>query len=149
MISITRERRVPYEPDAVWALLSDPANLPRILPRITRVELGTTTGDSTPLTAYFNFGSQLGQRSAPGVFRTVGQDDVVFECTRPLPILARWTLQPQEEGVLLTALLRFDLKPLLGPLAMMAPTAMIKKSVADELEAALKRTEHLVAQAKP
>jgi hypothetical protein len=144
MISVTRERRMPYGLDAVWLFLSNPINLPLIMSRITRVEVGTKAGNNTPMTAHFNFGSQLGQRSAPGVFRTVAQDEVLFEAVKPMPLLARWTLQPEDESVLLVALLRFDLKPLLGPLAMMAPTVMIKTRVAEELETALKRTEQLL-----
>ena len=144
MISVTRERPLAYGPDAVWAVLSDPANLPKIMDRITRVEVGAVTGGSRPLTAHFDFGTQIGQRSAPGVFRTVGRDEVLFESAKPLPLLARWTLQPAGETVVLTALLRFDLKAMLGPLAMLAPSAMIKARVGAELETALKRTEQLL-----
>ncbi len=144
MISVTRERRMPYDLDAVWAFLSEPANLPLVMKRIIRVEIGTRSGDTTPLTAHFDFGTQMGKRAAAGVFRTVAQEEVQFEAARPLPLLARWTLQPENDTVLLIALLRFDLKPMLGPLAMIAPIAKIKAGVAAELETALKRTEQLL-----
>ena len=148
MITINRERRVAHSIAAVWALLSEPTNLPRVMPRITRVELGPTTTGGTPLTAYFNFGSQLGQRSAPGMFRAIAGNDISYQCTKPLPILARWLLQPVDGGTLIKASLQFDLKPLLGPLALMAPTALIKKNVGDELDAALARADTLLTTQK-
>ncbi len=144
MITINRERRVSHSMAAVWALLAEPTNLPRVMPRIARVELGVPTVAGTPLTAHFNLGSQLGQRAAPGIFRAVGGNDISYECKKPLPILARWLLQPVDGGTLIKATLQFDLKPLLGPLALMAPTAMIKKNVGDELDAALARADQLV-----
>ncbi|MBA3470921.1 MAG: SRPBCC family protein [Herpetosiphonaceae bacterium] len=149
MISVTRERRMPYALDSVWAFLSEPANLPLVMARIIRVEVGTKSGDNTPLTAHFDFGTTMGRRAATGVFRTVAQDEVHFEAARPLPLLARWTLQPEEDSVLLIALLRFDLKPMLGPLAMLAPIPKIKARVADELTLALKRTEELLNSSDP
>lgn len=144
MITINRERPVPYHPDDVWTLLSEPANLPRIMPRITRVEVGAATPQGIPLTAHFNLGSQLGQRSAPGVFRAVDGRDVSYQATKPMPVLARWLLLPVATGTLLQATLQFNLKPLLGPLAMMAPLAMIKKNVTGELDLALQRTEQIL-----
>ncbi|HEY1016084.1 MAG TPA: SRPBCC family protein [Herpetosiphonaceae bacterium] len=149
MISITRERRIPaLAPAALYALLADPQNLPRILPRIARVEAGEPAGDSTPLTAYFQFGDDLGQRAAPGVFRAVADKEVAFECAKPLPIVARWTLHPQGQGTLLKGLLQFDLKPLLGPLALMTPTTLVKQRVGAELEQALRQAEKLVSEAR-
>lgn len=148
MITINRERRVTHSMAAVWALLAEPTNLPRVMPRIGRVELGATTAAGTPLTAHFNLGSQLGQRAAPGMFRAVGGNDISYECKKPLPILARWLLQAVDGGTLIKATLQFDLKPLLGPLAMMAPTALIKKNVGDELETALARADTLLTTQK-
>jgi hypothetical protein len=144
MITINRERTMLHDPDEVWALLSEPTNLPRIMPRITRVEVGAATPQGIPLTAHFNLGSQLGHRSAPGMFRALDGRDVSYQCTKPMPILARWLLLPVAAGTLLRATLQFNLKPLLGPLAMMAPMAMIKKNVTSELDLALQRTEQLL-----
>ena len=69
---------------------------------------------------------------------------VAFESAKPMPVSAEWQLLPAAAGTLLKATLRFDLKPLLGPLVMMAPIARIKKGVAEELDLALKRTEALL-----
>lgn len=146
MIRITRERRIPaHDLAALYALLADPHNLPRIMPRIAKVEAGEPAGENTPLTAYFQFGSELGQRAAKGVFRAVAGQEVSFECAKPLPILARWTLHPQGEGTLLKGLLQFDLKPLLGPLALMTPTTLVKQRVGAELEQALLQAEQLLS----
>ncbi|HYF63816.1 MAG TPA: SRPBCC family protein [Herpetosiphonaceae bacterium] len=144
MITINRERTMSHGPDEVWALLSEPANLPRIMPRISRVEVGAATAQGIPLTAHFNLGSQLGHRTAPGIFRAVDGRDVSYQATKPMPILARWLLEPVGEGTLVRATLEFNLKPVLGPLAMMAPMAMIKKNVTGELDLALQRTAQLL-----
>jgi len=144
MITINRERPMSHDPEEVWALLSEPTNLPRIMPRITRVEVGVATPQGIPLTAHFNLGSQLGHRAAPGIFRAVDGRDVSYQCNKPMPILARWLLLPVAAGTLLRATLQFNLKPLLGPLAIMAPMAMIKKNVTGELDLALQRTEQLL-----
>lgn len=144
MITINRERTMLHGPDEVWALLSEPANLPRIMPRISRVEIGAATEQGIPLTAHFNLGSQLGHRSAPGLFRALDGRDVSYQATRPMPILARWLLEPMANGTRVQATLQFNLKPLLGPLAMMAPLAMIKKNVTGELDLALQRTEQIL-----
>lgn len=141
MISITRERRMALEPALIYALLANPHNLPRILPRITRVDPGQAQGAVIPLTIYFQ--TDAAQRPAQGTFRTILNQEVSFECSQPLPVLARWTLQPLEPGTLLTALLEFDLKPLLGPLALMTPTLLVKRQVGIELEQTLELVEEL------
>ncbi len=136
---------MPYALPTVFAVLAEPSNLPRVLPRITDVTVSPATPEGIPMQLTFNFGSRLGRRSAPGIFTVEEQQTVAFRCREPMPILARWSLQTINATTHVIALLEFDLKPMLGPLAMMAPQTLIKNSVSNELEQALLRVEELLS----
>jgi len=54
MITVTRERQLRRPISELWQLLANPHNLPRILPRIARVEVSELANDRQPVTAYFD-----------------------------------------------------------------------------------------------
>ena len=144
MINVSRQRRVPFAPEIVFGLLANPANLPRLMERIERVDVGALESHAVPVTAYFNFGSRLGRRSAPGLFKWTN-DSISFEALEPITIVACWTLQPANQQTLVTAALSFNLRPILGPLAVMAPTTAIKRNIGHELDSTLERVEALLS----
>ncbi len=141
MINVTRERRTAHSANALWNVLSDPTNLPRVLDRIKHVDIGELGAHGIPVKAHFDFGVVFGVKIAEGLFSTHHHHHVSFDAHQPLPIVARWTLKPQPNGTLITAQLRFDLKDFVGPLARMAPMVTVRKDVSDELDEALKRVD--------
>ncbi len=143
MITVTRERQLRRPISELWQLLANPHNLPRILPQIARVEVSEPTSAAQPLTAYFDFGAHLGTQAAQGTFSTIEQQSIRFEAEQPLPIVARWQLQPQANSTKVHASLSFDLKPILGPAAKVVPLSMVKSEITRELEQALRRIERL------
>ena len=148
MISVTRQRLVAVPHHPVFTFLAEPENLPRVMQRITRIEKEHELEQGWAVNVCFNFGAHFGQRTAPGVFATEAAHTISFRSREPIPILARWTLQPQGPQTHLIALLEFNLKPLLGPLALMAPMPTIKRRIGAELEAALVQVESLLSSAQ-
>lgn len=143
MITVTRERQLRRPISELWQLLTNPHNLPRILPRIARVDVNERTSDAQPITAYFDFGAYLGTQAAQGIFSTIEQQSIRFEAEQPLPIVAHWQLQPQANSTKVHASLSFDLKPILGPIAKVVPISLVKSEISRELEQALRRIERL------
>lgn len=143
MITVTRERQLRRPISELWQLLANPHNLPRILPRIARVEVSEFANDSQPVTAYFDFGIPLGTQAAQGTFSLIEQQSIRFDAEQPLPIMAHWQLQPHANNTKVHASLSFDLKPILGPVAKVVPLSIVKSEVSRELEQALARIERL------
>lgn len=145
MINVNRVRHIDASPEAVFAVLADPANLSGLMPRVRRVELVERDEDHARVATHMAMGP-FGDIRTEGDVRWEAGREVIFKARRPLPVEARWTLTPSAGGTDLSATLSLDLAPLIGPLAAFVPLKDVAGMVAPDLEAALaeiaRRVEH-------
>jgi carbon monoxide dehydrogenase subunit G len=145
-IVIERSRVLDASPEQVYAALSDPQGLGRLLPRVSRLRI-QPTGDSTAnLTTWMLF-PVIGEVQTEGELSWQANREVVYRSHSTLPVTARWTIQPHPRGALLTGELDLNLLPLLGPMAAFVPEKSVQDVMARELEKALDALEQAVAAA--
>ncbi|GIV97803.1 MAG: hypothetical protein KatS3mg057_2460 [Herpetosiphonaceae bacterium] len=144
MINVERQQTLQVAIDTLHRLLSNPINLPQLLPRIKRVEIGKRDGSEIPVVAHISVGLPGAQRY-PGIFRVMSSE-IVFEAQRPLLVLARWQLRPEGTATHVSAQLRIDFGAMLKPFSRLggrhALTAL-ERDIASEMEESLRRAERL------
>lgn len=135
-IVLERSRTLGASPEHVYAALSDPQSLGRLLPRVTRLKMKQTSEQTADLTTWMRF-PVVGEVRTEGELHWQPLQEIVYRSKSTLPVVARWAIQPLAEGTQLIATLELDLVPLLGPMAAFVPEQAVKDVMARELEQAL------------
>lgn len=146
MITVHRSRHIAAAPPAVFAVLSDPANLAGLLPRVRRIEMVAQAADHARIATHMAFGP-FGDIRTEGEVRWHRDREVVFSARRPVLVEARWTLTGAGDGTDLRAELALDLAPMIGPLAAFVPDERVAEMIAPDLETALATVARRVAGA--
>lgn len=149
MIRVQREGTVQANAEQLHVLLADPQSMPKLLPRIKRVEVGASDQGGTHVVTHMSFGGPLGLQRYSGVLRS-SPEAIWFEASKPFAVLARWTLVPDGESTQVTALLELDLDTLLKPLGRFGSKkvlATIEQDIGEELEQSLRRIDWLMNKA--
>lgn len=143
-ISLERSRVLDATPGAIYRALSDPQGLARLLPRVTRLKMRQTSEQTADLTTWMRF-PVVGEVQTEGELSWQEPKEVVYRSKSTLPVTARWTIEPQAQGTLLSATLDLDLVPLLGSMAAFVPAASVKDVMGRELDKALDAVASQVA----
>jgi hypothetical protein len=136
LISVSRARHIAAPPEAVFAVLADPAALAGLMPHIKSVEL-LEQGDAWARVATSLQLTPFNTLRAEGVVRWQGMREIVFSTRQPVGVETRLELRPTATGTNLYATLTLDLAPMLGPLAAFIPYAQVAAVTAPDLEAML------------
>jgi hypothetical protein len=136
MITVDRSRHINATPQAIFAALSDPDNLSKLLPRVRRIECIQRGTDRARVATHMALGL-FGDIRSEGEVRWQTDREVVFSSRRPVPIESRWTLTPTDGGTDLRATLSLDLTPLIGPFAAFVPPDQVTRMIAPDLDTAL------------
>lgn len=150
MITVTRRSFIEAStPEGVFAALSDPKEIGRLLPRVQKVELLSrdTAAARAKLVTHMSMGGIFGTIRCEGDLTWVEPREILFQVRTPLPVETRWTLSPAVNGTDLVATMGLDLTPLLGPMAAFVPTQSVADMLAKELEAALQAITRRLAGA--
>jgi carbon monoxide dehydrogenase subunit G len=138
-----RERHIRATPEAIFALLSDPANLAAAMPRISRVEVLSQTADRARVRTHMSLGP-LGSIASEGEVSWVAGRELVFRAGAPVAVESRWTLAPDQGGTRAVAEMSIDLTPMLGPLAAFIPPSSVTSMLEPDLDAALAAIARMV-----
>ena len=136
MITVNRTRHIDATPEAIFAALSDPARLSRLLPRVRRIEFIERAADHARIATHMALGP-FGDLRCEGEVRWQADREVVFSSRLPVPVESRWTLTPANGGTDLHAALSLDLAPLIGPFAAFVPSEQVIRMLGPDLDAAL------------
>lgn len=138
MITVNRRSYIEGAiPEDVFATLSDPHGLTRLLPRIRKAELLDMKASSARLVTHMALGGIFGTIRCEGDLLWRAPRDILFRVRTPLTLETRWTLVPAVNGTDLQASMSLDLAPLLGPMAQFVPTDSVGDVLGNELASAL------------
>lgn len=140
MINVTRRSFIEAStPEGVFAALSNPNEISRLLPRVQKVELLSrdVAAARARLVTHMSMGGIFGTIRCEGDLTWVEPREILFQVRTPLPVETRWTLSPAVNGTDLVATMGIDLGPMLGPMAAFVPTQSVADMLAKELEATL------------
>lgn len=140
MIEITRRRRIASTPAILFATLADPANLAGLLPRVRSIEILERSADHARIATHMAFGP-FGTIRNVGEARWQTDREVTFSSRSPIFVESRWLLTPIGTATDVTATMRLDLAPLIGPFAAFVPADQVIQMIAPELDAALAALE--------
>lgn len=146
-IILERDRIIDAPVEQVYAALSDPQGLGRLLPRVTRLRMQKTGENRANLTTWMQF-PVVGEVRTEGELTWQELKEVVYSSKSTLPVTARWVLTPEGQRTRLSGTLDLNLVPLLGPMAMFVPEQSVKDVMARELEKALNAIEAEVQRKK-
>lgn len=138
MIRIDSSTTIPQTtPEAVFAYLSEPAHLSRMLPRMRDVELLERNATSARLATSMTIGERLGAVRCEGDVRWQEPHEIVFTVRTPISLETRWNLKANGSATDLAAVMFFDLGDTLGPMAQLVPSSVVGGMIADDLKQAL------------
>ena len=140
---ITVSRRCYIEdatPEQIFATLSDPAMIGKLLPRVQKVEMLARDDEArrARLATHMSMGGLFGTIRCEGDLRWTEPSEIVFDVRTPLPVETRWLLSPGVNGTEIKASMGLDLAPMLGAMAAFVPTQQVVDILSKELETALK-----------
>lgn len=146
MVRASRSRHIDAAPEVVFAALSDPALLPSMLPRVSKVDILSRTPEHARIATHMSFAPFGTMRSEGDVHWRDGRE-VLFEAKKPVVVQARWSLSPANGGTDVTAELALDLAPMLGPLSGFVPDDQVRAMLVPDLDTALQALDqHIAAQ---
>jgi hypothetical protein len=135
-ISVQRARYIAAPPEAVFAALSNPANLGKMLPRVKKVEL-LEQGESEARIATHMQLTPFNTVRAEGHVRWKGTREIIFSTRHPVQVETRLELRPAVGGTNLYATLNLDLTPMMGALAALVPQDQVAAAAGPDLDATL------------
>lgn len=135
-IMVERSRLIQASPEAIFLILSDPANLASIMPRVKQIEVLSRDADSARVRTHMALGP-FGAVHSEGEVRWLTNREIVFSSTQPVAIETQWLLTPANNGTSLRAIMVLDLSPMMGPLASFVPQDSVSAMIAPDLDAAL------------
>lgn len=141
MIKVTRRAYLEETtPEAIFAALSDPKSISKLLPRVQKVEMlnRDDVNGKARLVTHMGLGGIFGTIRCEGDLTWVEPREIVFKVRTPVAVETRWQLTPAVNGTEIMATMALDLAPILGPMAAFVPTQQVADMLAAELEAALK-----------
>lgn len=136
MITVERARHIDATPTEIFAALSDPSKLVRLLPRVRRIEFIERKTSYARIATHMALGP-FGDIRSDGEVRWQTDREVVFSSRLPVPIESRWTLTPTNGGTELRASLTLDLAALIGPFAAFVPPDQVIRMIGPDLDTAL------------
>ena len=152
MIKVTRRAHIEAAtPEAIFAALSDPKSITKLLPRVQKVELlnRDEVARKARLVTHMGLGGIFGTIRNEGDLTWVEPREIVFKVRTPVAVETRWTLTPAVNGTEVVATMALDLAPMLGPMAAFVPTQQVADMLAAELDAALKAIAAQLRAAAP
>lgn len=143
MIRVNRQRYIAnVAPEEIFQVLANIERLPRLLPRIRKVELKNRRQNSAFLALHFHIGKKMfGTIRCEGELKWTEPREVVFTVKKPLPARVVWSITPDHGGVTLSATISLNLEPWLGPLIHIVPQPIVKEMIARELDHALEEVD--------
>ncbi|NJN15924.1 MAG: SRPBCC family protein [Oscillochloris sp.] len=141
MITVTRRSFIEgVTPAQIFAALSDPNMIGRLLPRVQKVEMLARDDQARKarLVTHMSMGGIFGTIRCEGDLTWTDDEEIVFNVRNPLPVQTRWKLSAGVNGTQIEATMGLDLAPMLGPMAAFVPTQQVADMLAVELEGALK-----------
>ncbi len=135
-IIVERSRILNASVEQVFALLSDPASLANILPRVQRVEVLSRDQSTARVRTHMSMG-MLGSISSEGEVRWLENRELLFSAQKPAGVTTHWKLEPQGQDTQLSVCMTLDLRPMLGPLAAFVPPQSVEVMIAPDLDQAL------------
>lgn len=141
MIKVTRRAYLENTtPEAIFAALSDPKSISKLLPRVQKVEMlnRDDVNRKARLVTHMGLGGLFGTIRCEGDLTWEEPREILFKVRTPVPVETRWTLTPGVNGTDVQATMALDLAPMLGPMAAFVPTQQVADMLAAELEGALK-----------
>ncbi len=135
-VTVSRSRTIAASPAAIFAVLSDPARLAGVLPRVTQVEVIERGASSARVVAHMRL-TPFNALRAEGEVRWLQDREIAFATRHPVAVETRLLLCPEDGGTRLDATLTLDLTPLMGPLAALVPHDQVARAAAPDLEATL------------
>lgn len=141
MINVNRRAYVEHAtPEAIFAALSDPSGMSKMLPRVQKVELldRDDVNRKARLVMYMSLGGILGTIRCEGDLTWVEPREIRFKVRTPVSVETHWTLTPAVNGADIQATMSLNLAPLLGPMAAFVPTQQVADMLAADLDATLK-----------
>jgi carbon monoxide dehydrogenase subunit G len=152
MIKVTRRAHVENAtPEAIFAALSDPKSISKLLPRVQKVELlnRDEVNRKARLVTHMGLGGIFGTIRSEGDLTWDEPREIVFKVRTPVSVETRWTLTQAVNGTEIQATMALDLAPMLGPMAAFVPTQQVADMLASELDAALKAIASAVRETAP
>ena len=144
MITLKRTRTISASPEEIFAVLADPSLLPKLLPRVQRVEVLERHPDRARLATHMALGNGFGTVRCEGDLRWVAPREIVFTVRKPLPVENNWTLTAVPGGTEISVTMSLDLAPMLGPFAKFVPTVAVSDMLSQDLEATLSQIARFV-----
>ncbi len=135
-IEIVRRRRIAVPPERVFAILSSPANLAELLPRVRRVEMLERSATRAHIVAHLALTPFYTIR-ADGEVRWVTNREICFSAIEPAQVEACYQLEPDGDGTQVRATLRLDLSSMLGALGALVPDESIVALATPDIDATL------------
>lgn len=135
MIIVERRRTFAAPAEQVRAVLSDVAQMNRLVPRAERVEVLAQNESRARMVLIFRL-SVLPPQRIEGEARLL-EDGVRFVAVRPFQIDARYQVQARGEGCEVVARLGTEIPRALASVARFIPQRRIEERIGAELDAAL------------
>ncbi len=150
MIRVDRRKYIEAAtPEYVFAALSDPQGIERLLPRMRKVEIRSRSGNSAHVVTHMAIGGIFGTIPCEGQLQWVEPHEIIFRVKKPLPVEVHWKLAHAVDGTDLQVDMLLDLAPLLGPMAAFVPTQSVIDMIGKELDHALKEMSVRLTQSMP
>ena len=135
MFTVERKRSFDQPAERIRAIVADPDQLGRLMPRAERVEVLARSENRARVAVIVRLG-KLGTQRVEGEARLL-EDGVRFVAVQPIQIDVRWTILPRDEGTDVTVRLVAEAPPRLATMARFIPQRMIEERIGTELEGAL------------
>lgn len=144
MFTVERKRSFDQTAERIRAIVADPDQLGRLMPRAERVEVLARSENRARVAVVVRLG-KLGTQRVEGEARLL-DDGVRFVAVQPIQIDVRWTISARAEGTEVSVRLAAEVPPKLAPMARFIPQRMIEERIGVELEGALAALAAAAAQ---
>ncbi len=135
MFIVERKRSIDQPAERIKAIVADPAQLSRLMPRAERVEVLDRSENRARVAVVVRLG-KLGAQRVEGEARLL-DDGVRFVAVQPLQIDVRWTIVPRDQTTDVVVRLAAEAPAKLAAMARFIPQRMIEERIGVELESAL------------
>ncbi|MDP9316444.1 MAG: SRPBCC family protein [Chloroflexota bacterium] len=144
MFTVERKRSIDQPAERIKAIVADPNQLSRLMPRAERVEVLARSENRARVAVVVRLG-KLGLQRVEGEARLL-DDGVRFVAVQPLQLDVRWTILPRDQGTDVVVRLAAEAPAKLAAMARFIPQRMIEERIGVELESALTALAGAAAQ---